>query len=78
MKQVGQPPHHLARLECSDGRPWREIRHPVLMTVPSMRVLSLVRQVRGFLCVLLGTPARGCQDFMFQVGKLRLLGSVGP
>lgn len=38
----------------------------MLMAVPSMRVLSLVRQVRGF------------QDFMFQVGKLRLLGSVCP
>lgn len=58
MKQVGQPPHQLARLECSDGRPWREIRHPVLMTVPSMRVLSLVRQVRDFLCVTGDTSYR--------------------
>lgn len=58
MKQVGQPPHQLARLECSDGRPWREIRHPVLMIVPSMRVLSLVCQVRGFLCVTGDTSYR--------------------
>lgn len=72
MKYVRQPPHQLGRLECSDARPWTQIRHPVIMAAMSKRVLSLVDWVRGFLCVFLGIPASGCHAFTSQLGKLRL------
>lgn len=71
MKQVCQPPHQLGRLECSDAclpALGGKSDHPGIMAAESMGVLPLVIRAGAF-WALLGTPARGCPDFMFQVGK---------